>query len=193
NTFLEVKKKFETALGILRKEKVTIDPDDPNAVSRYAQIMRTVREKAGLYSDADRVKYTVRDFTEGIPDARSYLKKLTEIRVKSGLEDHLGAEKMMMDALEKVEKQLNKPLMRNDKNGMALLLAEFNLINKKLGISREDLPKYEKQLELDVAKVQLEGIKKDAEEAIETQKKREGSKADDIVIDVRTLDLRNYL
>uniref|UniRef100_A0A0D3EZU6 Uncharacterized protein n=1 Tax=Oryza barthii TaxID=65489 RepID=A0A0D3EZU6_9ORYZ len=39
--FFEVKKKFETALGVLKKEKITIDPDDPAAVSRYAQVMKT--------------------------------------------------------------------------------------------------------------------------------------------------------
>lgn len=43
--FFEVKKKFETALGVLKKEKITIDPDDPTAVANYAQVMRTVREK----------------------------------------------------------------------------------------------------------------------------------------------------
>lgn len=43
--FFEVKKKFETALGVLKKEKITIDPDDPAAVSRYAQVMKTVRQK----------------------------------------------------------------------------------------------------------------------------------------------------
>ena len=43
--FFEVKKKFETALGVLKKEKVTIDPDDPAAVARYAEVMKTVREK----------------------------------------------------------------------------------------------------------------------------------------------------
>lgn len=37
----------------------------------------------------------------------------------------------MMDALEKVEKEIKKPLMRNDKKGMTLLTAEFDKINKK--------------------------------------------------------------
>ena len=37
----------------------------------------------------------------------------------------------MMDALEKVGKELKKPLMRNDKKGMAVLLAEFDKINQK--------------------------------------------------------------
>lgn len=43
--FLEVKKKFETAIGILRTEKITIDPEDPAAVAHYAKVMKTVREK----------------------------------------------------------------------------------------------------------------------------------------------------
>lgn len=45
NIFFEVKKKYETALGILKKEKITIDPDDPAAVAQYANVMKTVREK----------------------------------------------------------------------------------------------------------------------------------------------------
>lgn len=40
-----VKKKFETALGVLRKEKITIDPDDPAAGQQYANVMKTVGEK----------------------------------------------------------------------------------------------------------------------------------------------------
>ena len=50
---------------------------------------------------------------------------------RRGLNDELGAEALMFDALEKVEKELKKPLMRNDKKGMALLVAEFDKINKK--------------------------------------------------------------
>ena len=45
NVFLDVKMKFETALGILRKEKITIAPEDPAAVTQYAKVMKTIREK----------------------------------------------------------------------------------------------------------------------------------------------------
>ncbi|KAF6134273.1 hypothetical protein GIB67_028572 [Kingdonia uniflora] len=45
NVFLEVKNKFETAMGVLRKEKITIDPEDQNAVAQYAKVIKTVREK----------------------------------------------------------------------------------------------------------------------------------------------------
>ncbi|KAJ0965930.1 hypothetical protein J5N97_027068 [Dioscorea zingiberensis] len=63
-----------------------------------------VREKAGLFSESQRVKYTIEQRTRDIPDARTYLLTLQEIRAKSGLTDDLGAEPMMMGALEKIEK-----------------------------------------------------------------------------------------
>ncbi|KAL6952990.1 hypothetical protein U1Q18_040903 [Sarracenia purpurea var. burkii] len=192
NIFLEVKKKFETAIGVLRKEKITIDPDDPAAVDQYAKVMKTVREKAGLFSESQRIEYTIQTRTQDILDARNYLLTLKEIRIRRGLTDELGAEAMMMDALEKVEKEIKKPLMRNDKKGMALLMAEFDKINKKLGIRREDLPKYEEQLEQKIAKAQLGELKKEALEAMETQKKREEFK-DDEMVEVKSLDIRNFL
>ncbi|XP_022751011.1 probable ATP synthase 24 kDa subunit, mitochondrial isoform X1 [Durio zibethinus] len=192
NIFLEVKKKFETALGILKKEKITIDADDPAAVSQYAKVMKTVREKANLFSESQRIQYTIQTRTQDIPDARTYLLTLKDIRIKRGLIDELGAEVMMMDALDKVEKEIGKPLTRNDKKSMALLTAEFDKINKKLGIQKEDLPKYEEELELKIAKAQLEELKKDAFEAMETQKKREEFK-DEAMPDVKSLDIRNFL
>ncbi|KAM0971333.1 hypothetical protein ACFX13_019531 [Malus domestica] len=192
NIFLDVKKKFETALGILRKEKITIDPEDPAAVSQYAKVMKTISEKADLFSESQRIKHTIQTRTQDIPDARTYLLTLKEIRIKRGLTDELGAEAMMMDALEKVEKELKKPLLRSDKKGMAVLIAEFEKINQKLGIRKEDLPKYEEQLELKKAKAQLEELKKDALEAMETQKKREEFK-DEAMVDVKSLDIRNFI
>lgn len=190
--FFEVKKKFETAIGILRQEKITIDPNDPAAVAEYAKVMKTVREKADLFSESQRIKYTIETRTQDIPDARSYLLALQDIRARRGMVDELGAEAMMMSALDKVEKELKKPLMRDDKKGMALLKAEFDKVNQKLGIRREDLPKYEEQLELKIAKAQLEELKKDAIEAMETQKKREEFH-DEEMPDVKSLDIRNFL
>uniref|UniRef100_A0A7N0TSL5 ATP synthase 24 kDa subunit, mitochondrial n=1 Tax=Kalanchoe fedtschenkoi TaxID=63787 RepID=A0A7N0TSL5_KALFE len=192
NIFLEVKNKFETAIGVFKKEKITIDPEDPAAVAHYAKVMKMAREKADLFSESQRIKYTIETRTQGIPDARTYLLTLKEIRVKRGLTDELGAEAMMMDALEKVEKELKKPLLRNDKKGMALLMAEFEKVNQKLGIRKQDLPKYEEDLELKIAKSQLEELKKDALEAMETQKKREEFK-DEEMVDVKSLDIRNFL
>ncbi|XP_023518577.1 probable ATP synthase 24 kDa subunit, mitochondrial [Cucurbita pepo subsp. pepo] len=192
NIFLEVKKKFETAIDVFRKEKITIDPEDPAAVAQYAKVMKQAREKADLLSESERIKYTIQSRTQDIPDARTYLLTLKDIRIKRGLNDELGAEAMMFDALEKIEKELKKPLMRNDKKGMSLLMAEFDKINQKIGIRREDLPKYEEQLELKISKAQLEDLKKDALEAMETQKKREEFK-DEAMVDTKSLDVRNFL
>ncbi|KAF9610691.1 hypothetical protein IFM89_024116, partial [Coptis chinensis] len=104
---------------------------------------------------SERIKYTIQSQTQNIPDARTYLLTLKEIRIKfciclmlfvcmRGLPDDLGVEAMMMDALEKVEKELKKPLLRLDKKGMALLTAEFDKINKKAatspGSSTPDIP-----------------------------------------------------
>ncbi|KAB5556580.1 hypothetical protein DKX38_007489 [Salix brachista] len=239
--FRDLKKKFDTAIGVFRKEKIIIDPEDPAAVSHYAKVMKTAREKAGLLSESQRIQYTIEEETKDIPDARTYLLQLQEIRIKRNLPDELGVEAMMMDVLEKVEKEIKKPLMRNDKKGMALLMAEFDKINtkvslnevhyscmiipsllkpeayadhgclmtygfgsssasadavsltwQKLGVRREDLPKYEEELELKIAKAQLEELKKDAVEAMETQRKREEFK-EEKPVDVRSLDIRNFL
>ncbi|PWA83321.1 putative ATP synthase 24 kDa subunit, mitochondrial [Artemisia annua] len=160
---------------------------DPAAVAQYAKVMKTVREKADLFSESQRIPYTIKTRTEGIQDARSYLISLKENRryvlSMRGLADELGAEGLMMDALEKVEKELK---------GMALLMAEFDKVNQKLGIWKQDLSKYEEQLELKVAKAQLEELKKDAHEAMDTQKKREEYKAKEMV-DVKSLDIRNFI
>ncbi|CAN0865262.1 Probable ATP synthase 24 kDa subunit, mitochondrial [Linum grandiflorum] len=192
NIFMEVKKKYEAAVGVLRQEKITIAPEDPAAVAQYVKVMKSVRQKADLLSESQSIKNTIVEETKDIPDARSYLLKLQELRINQGLKDDLGAEAMMMDALEKIEKEVKKPLMRNDKKGMALLMAEFDKINQKLGVKREELPKYEEQLEVKMAKAQLEELKKEAHEAMETQKKREEFK-DEEMPDAKSLDIRNFI
>ncbi|KAG5612448.1 hypothetical protein H5410_023729 [Solanum commersonii] len=222
--FYEVKNKLETAIGVLRKEKITIEPEDPAAVT-----------EANLLSESEIIKFNIEVETHEIPDARTYLLKLKEMRVNNGLGarkrlcasislacflnlpviialltllhspfffiyylvrrgliDSQGIEDLQMAALDKVEKELKKPLLRNDKKGIALLTAEFDKINQKLGIRKEELPKYEEQLELKIAKAQLEELKKDALEAMETQKKREEFK-DEEMPTVKSLDIRNFI
>lgn len=54
-----------------------------------------------------------------------------------------------------------------------LIVVSSNLhVYGRLGISQAELPKLEAELELKIAKAQLEELKKDALEAMETQKKR---------------------
>ncbi|OIT21751.1 PREDICTED: probable ATP synthase 24 kDa subunit, mitochondrial [Nicotiana attenuata] len=190
--FYEVKNKLETLIGFLRKEKINIDPEDPVAVSEYAKVMNSVRQKANLLSESQIIKFNIEVETHEIPDARTYLLKLKEMRVKRGLINEQGIEDLQMAALDKVEKEIKKPLMRNDKKGIALLTAEFDKINQKFGIRKEDLPKYKEQLELKIAKAQLEELKKDAPEAMETQKKREEFK-DEEMPSMKSLDIRNFI
>ncbi|KAM7276295.1 hypothetical protein ACFE04_018161 [Oxalis oulophora] len=246
NIFLEVKNKFETAVAFFRKEKITIDPEDPAAVSHYAKLMKQVRQKAGFFSESERIKNDIQQETQDIQDARSYLLKLKELRVECGINDDLGAETMMMAALDKIETETKKPLMRNDKKGMALLTAEFDKINNntsvfaneitseaflpgtlislepsapfvisepvrvwaallscvtmslikllpnRLGIKKEELAKYEEQLDMNIAKAELQEMKKEAVEAMESQKKRDEFK-DEAMPDVKSLDIRNFL
>ncbi|PWZ36893.1 putative ATP synthase subunit, mitochondrial [Zea mays] len=154
--------------------------------------MRTVREKADLVSDSQRIKYTIETFTKGIHDARTYLNTLQQLRIKSGLIDHIGIEPLMMEALEKIEKDIKKPLLRSDKNNMATLMAEFDKINAKLGIRKEDLPKIKQELEFEIAKSELTELKKECVEAMETQLKREEFQ-DEEMPDVRKQDIRNFL
>ncbi|KAH9607968.1 hypothetical protein KSS87_006255 [Heliosperma pusillum] len=190
--FLDVKKKFDAALSVFRQEKITIDPDDPAAVQRYADVVKMAREKAGLMTEAQKIKRTIETQTQGIPDVRAYLLKLQEIRIMKGLPDDIGIEAMMFEALEKVEKEIKKPLMRDDEKGMARLTAEYDKGNKRLGISRKDLPKLEEKLDLAIAKGQLIGLKKDCVDAMEAQKKKEEFK-DEEMPDVKSLDVRNFL
>ncbi|KAK9945234.1 hypothetical protein M0R45_010759 [Rubus argutus] len=42
-----------------------------------------------------------------------------------------SVEAMMMDELKKFEKELKKPLLRNDKKGMDILLADSDKVNQK--------------------------------------------------------------
>ncbi|CAH8360667.1 unnamed protein product [Eruca vesicaria subsp. sativa] len=190
--FTEIKNKFQAAVDILRKEKITLDPEDPAAVKHYANVMKTIRQKADMFSESQRIRYDIENETKEIPDARSYLLKLKDIRTRRGLTDELGAEAMMFEALEKVEKDIKKPLLRSDKKGMDLLVAEFEKGNKKLGIKKEDLPKYEENVELSIAKAQLDELKSDALEAMESQKKKEEFK-DEEMPDVKSLDIRNFM
>nr|DAD46061.1 TPA_asm: hypothetical protein HUJ06_004291 [Nelumbo nucifera] len=121
--FLEVMKKFDTVLGVLRKEKIRIGPNDP-------------AEKADLYSESQRIQYTIQTCTQAIQDANISIEGDTN---QERPHPCLGAEAM-------------KPLLRSDEKGMALLMSKFDKINKKLGIWREDLSKYDKRLELKIAK-----------------------------------------
>jgi hypothetical protein len=63
--------------------------------------------------------------------------------------------------------------MRCGLHGYGFISLSFLLFSSLLAWnSKEDLPKYEQQLELKISKAQLKELKKEAIEALETQKKR---------------------
>lgn len=43
--FLDVKKSYDACLSVFKREKITIDPDDPAAVSHYAKVWKTARKE----------------------------------------------------------------------------------------------------------------------------------------------------
>ncbi|KAK9690506.1 hypothetical protein RND81_09G133000 [Saponaria officinalis] len=64
--------------------------------------------------------------------------------------------------------------------------------SNRVGVSRKELPKYEEQLDLKIAKAQLESLKKECVDAMEAQQKKEEFN-DEPMPDVKTLDVRNFL
>ncbi|KAK1301527.1 hypothetical protein QJS10_CPB12g00291 [Acorus calamus] len=126
--FCHDKWKHEIALGILWKEKITIDPDDPAAVAQYAKVMKTIIEKTDWFSPPQRVINIMQEKTKEIPDVRTCLLVGQDMRIRNAIPDDYGVEVMMFDALEKVEKEIKKPLLRDHEKGMALLDAELDKI-----------------------------------------------------------------
>ncbi|GKC45110.1 probable ATP synthase 24 kDa subunit, mitochondrial [Tanacetum coccineum] len=125
---VDMKLDFVTWLSCPATEMV--DGSKVQYFKRFGEHLMTFRQ-ADLFSESQRIQFTIKQRTDGIQDARLYLLALKDIRLKRGLTDELGTEAIMMDALEKVEKDIKKPLARNDKKGMALLTGEFNKINQK--------------------------------------------------------------
>jgi hypothetical protein len=48
-----------------------------------------------------------------------------------GIEDDSGADALMIEALDKVEKSIGKPLVKDDANGMSALKKELDQVNQK--------------------------------------------------------------
>ncbi|CAI7852886.1 unnamed protein product [Closterium sp. NIES-53] len=108
-----------------------------------------------------------------------------------GVEDKLGAEKLMFAALDSVEKKLGKALVGDDVKGMAMFQEEVNAINKKLGLKDGDLEPLEQQLETSMAKTDIAAFASEATQKIGTYQKRDG--LEDIQVDLRTLDPKAYM
>eukprot|EP00249_Psilotum_nudum_P029056 c39221_g1_i1 orf=118-852(+) len=189
--FFNLAKKVRALKEELAKVKFTLDPDDSQAVAHYASTIKAIRRKVGIPNRTENVAQLLEAAAKYAPNVRAYLTTMKELRSELGIVDDMGADKLMLEAVTTVEKKIGKILTREDKKGMALLSAEFNAINAKLGLKPEKLEELESQYELSAAKAELENMKNAAVETMETFKKRDG--LEKIQVDVRTLDHRNYL
>ncbi|KAG6554550.1 hypothetical protein Mapa_003929 [Marchantia paleacea] len=189
--FVTQQTKFRAFLGELAKVKITLDSDDQKAVKEYATTMKSIRTKLAIPSYTEKIADLLESAGDDAADVRSYLETQTRLRSEVGIQDDLGADKLTLQALDKVEKSLGKPLLLDDKQGLTLLSKEIDEINKKLGLDEALLEKLEEEVEMAVAKGELEEITKEAREKIETYKRRD--ELDTLVVEPKELDYRQYL
>ncbi|CAM6082191.1 unnamed protein product [Calypogeia fissa] len=189
--FVKQQSKFRAFLAELSKQKFTLSPEDPKAVTEYANIIKGIRTKLQIPSYTEKLADLLDLAGDDCTDVRSYLQLQTQLRRETGIQDDLGADKLMMEALDKVEKNLGKPVLLDDQKGLTLLGKEIDEINKKLGLDEALLEKLEEEVELAVAKGELEELTKEAREKIETYKRRD--ELEGIQVDPKELDYRPYL
>eukprot|EP00250_Pteridium_aquilinum_P035020 c8473_g1_i1 orf=155-1021(+) len=189
--FFSMMKKYKLFISELTKSKITLDPDDAKAVSEYKTLMDGVRKKVGVPSKTQKIAMLIEREAAAAPDVKTFYKSLPKIKARYGITEAYDGDKMMLEAVEKVEKKIGRVLKRGDKEGMNLLRKEFDVINKALGVDPSKRKDVETEVELTFAKAELQHMKKEVVETIETHKKRHG--LEDIQVDIRTLDHRNYL
>lgn len=189
--FFNMMKRYKLFISELTKSKITLDPDDSKAVADYKATMDGVRKKVGVPSKTQKIAMIIEREAAAAPDVKTFFKSLPKLKARLGVKEEYDGDKMMLEAVEKVEKKIGRVLTRADKEGMGLLRKEFDAINNALGVSPNMLKDLEAELELTFAKAELHHMKNEVVETIETHKKRHG--LEDIQIDIRKLDHRNYL
>lgn len=189
--FFNMMKKYKTFISELTKSKITLDPDDPKAVTDYKNFIDGIRKKVGVPSKTQKLTMLIQREAALSPDMKSFYKSLPAIKARFGITEKYDGDRMMVEAVEKVEKKIGRVLVRGDKEGLALLKKEFEVINKTLGVDPSKKKDVEAEVDLAFAKAELQHMKNEVVETMETHKKRHG--LEDINIDLRTLDHRNYL
>ncbi|KAF3782131.1 hypothetical protein EJ110_NYTH35144 [Nymphaea thermarum] len=129
NIFFEVKKKFDTTLGVFCKEKITIDPNDPAVVEQYAKFMKTVSRPFFRTS-----KNKLHNSDEDAGCTRCKELSIDIERIQTTLMRRLWRWMHW-----KKLREIKKLLLRYDEKGIALRLAEFDKINKKSLITNKSL------------------------------------------------------
>ena len=59
------------------------------------------------------------------------------LQYRLGVKEKYEGDKLMIEAVEKIEKKIGRVLIRGDKEGMSLLRKEFDAINKAYGLLSE--------------------------------------------------------
>jgi hypothetical protein len=188
--FQRQQKNFRAYLDEISKKKLDLDSNSEAAVKAYYDTQAQIRSTLGLSSTTQKIADLLEGAAEEAPDVRTYLSIHSSLRREVGIEDDLGADALMMAALDKVEKSIGKTLVKDDAAGMSAWKKELDQVNQKLGIDDSMLEKLEEEAEYGVAKAELEELRNTAMDRIDTYKRRDEL---EIEVDVKELDHRKYL
>ncbi|KAG0577902.1 hypothetical protein KC19_5G190500 [Ceratodon purpureus] len=188
--FIRQQKNFRTYLEEISKSKFDMDHNNENHVKAYQEMQARIRENLGHPSFTQKIADLLDAAADDAPDVRTILMNSRTLRNEAGIEDDMGADDMMLQALNRLEKSIGKPLTRDDANGMSQWKKEIDQINAKLKIKDEDLEKLEEEAEYAAAKAQLEEFRNVAFDKIDSIKRRDNLKVD---VTIGDIDHRNYL
>ncbi|GBG85191.1 hypothetical protein CBR_g39756 [Chara braunii] len=188
--FSKQQQNFRATLKELEKVKGPMDPEDPAQVEKYASIMKSVRQKLGVPSMSEKLGSLIDEAYESSPDVRSFLEESKRIRQELGIEDYLGVSSLTMEALDQIEQKSGKRISLSDTKEMAAFRQEIQAINQKLGLT-DSLEQLEQEVELDMAKEEMNEMKNAASEKMESVKKKDGLEF--INVDLKTLNPSAYL
>ncbi|KAG0610025.1 hypothetical protein M758_7G032900 [Ceratodon purpureus] len=188
--FQRQQKNFRAYLDEISKTKLDLDSNSEAAVKAYFDTQTKIRTNLGLPSYTQKIADLLEGAAEEAPDVRTYLSNCSTLRREVGIEDDSGADALMMEALDKVEKSIGKTLVKDDANGMSAWKKALDQVNEKLGINDSMLEKLEEEAEYAAAKGELEELRNVAMDRIETYKRRDELT---IEVDPKELDHRTYL
>lgn len=170
-TFREHHAKVEGMMSALKNMEVPWGGSNESKVKKFVKDMDAARKKVGvptMFSQMDAYLRATMDYAGG--NVRSFLIEADNRREELGIVDKVGGHRDLMAALDKVEKTIGRPLMKNDKEGMKLFREETRALKKK---HKLDVPGLEEKVKVESAKVMLDDIKVKMEEELEIIKRRD--------------------
>lgn len=189
--FVKQQTQFRAYLSELDRVTIPLDPQSDKEVQDYAGALKSIRKKVGIPSFSDKLGGLLEAAAEDTSEVRTFLEEGRKIRTELGIGDSMGAEEEMFKALDEVEKKLGKPLVTSDAKGLQAFQDQITTINSKLGLNDKSLEDLEKEVDLDLAKLEIEAFRKEALEKIDTYKRRDG--LENLTVDLKKLDPRAFL